>query len=141
MYLIQDDHFRLTLRSSAGPEPTSIYKVKFKRPDTPEPVAAGYPSALFPAGDFERKRAVVSWDAEIPEGTSLGIRARWWERGERNTLRAMPWPQLVDGKEGELEILGKGDYLQFYALFARFGHGYASPVIESVTISVESADR
>ena len=139
-YHIKDDLFRLTLRSTANPEPTSFYKVKFKRPDTPEPVAAGYPSALFPAGDLERKRVLVTWDADIPEGTDLGIRARWWERDERRNLNPLPWPGLVDGREKELEMLGKGDYVQFYALFARYGHGYASPVIKSVTISVEPAD-
>ena len=139
LYHVQDDEFPLILRSASSPDPTSFYKVKFKRSQINEPAAAGYPSALFPAGDFERKRAVISWDATIPPGTDLGLRARWWERDPQGKLRPFPWPRLVPGQQGELEILGKGDFVQFYAIFARYGHDYASPVIRSVTISIESA--
>ncbi|MFH1744043.1 MAG: C25 family cysteine peptidase, partial [bacterium] len=137
LHEIENDEFSCILRSSSNPNPTSFYRVRYKRPDTDDPVAAGYPSALFPAGDFGRKRATLSWDAVIPEGTDLSMRARWWESGPDGIPRSLPWPRLVPGSQGNLEILGKGAFIQFYALFTRHDHGTASPVIRGVTISIE----
>jgi len=136
-YRIVEDRFSFILRPAAGSPPISFYKVKFRRPPDAGPVAAGYSSALFPAGSFDRKRVQISWDAEIPEGTDLGVRARWCERDERGGLRHMPWMRPVSGAQGNLKIVGKGDYVQFYALFARHRHDLATSTIRSVTVQIE----
>jgi len=136
-YHIVEDRFSFILRPVTGSAPVSFYKVKFKRPSDGGPVAAGYSSALFPAGPFERKRVQLSWDAEIPEGTDLGVRARWCDRDEQGGLRHMPWMRFVPGAQGNLNIAGKGDYVQFYGLFARHRHDSATSTIRSVTIEIE----
>ncbi|HQO33705.1 MAG TPA: hypothetical protein PLG59_03525 [bacterium] len=49
----------------------------------------------------------------------------------------MPWMRPVSGAQGNLKIVGKGDYVQFYALFARHRHDLATSTIRSVTVQIE----
>ncbi len=136
-YQIRGDQFQIEFRPVPGGVSTSLGDVQFvRKPDQDTPVAAGYLSPYFPAPGSGGGPAIMNWDATIPEGTSMYVKARWVNQNPDGSLRFLPWASIIDGKEKKLSLIGKGDFFQYYVNFVRFTHDAATPVFSQVLISI-----
>lgn len=141
-YHIRDDQFILEFRPITGEKSTSIADVLFTRsPKEDTPVSGGYLSPYFPAAGSGGGSTELIWNAEIPEGTALQVKARWVMRGQDGSFRFLPWARIVEGQKGKLELPGKGDFFQYYVNFVRFTHDAATPKLRSLLISIPCRDE
>lgn len=135
-YTITDDSFVIEFKAVPGGYSTNIGDLKFiHNPDDTQPVSMGYLSPYFPASGVNGT-AELSWDADIPEGTELTLKARWAVKNPDGKLRFLPWSRTVSANETGLNAVGKGDYLQYYAEFKKPVTISLSPVLKRVSVSI-----
>ncbi|MBN2327226.1 MAG: hypothetical protein JXR73_08720 [Candidatus Omnitrophica bacterium] len=135
-YRIRDDQLLIELRPVIGGESTVIADIQFTRADNEQPISGGYLSPYLPAPGSGGGQAVMRWEAEIPEGTDLQFKARWVMSQKDGSFRFFPWARIVDGKEGRLQLPGRGDYFQYYVDFIRYANGAETPKLRSISISI-----
>ncbi len=135
-YHIRDDQFLLELRPVIGGISTSLGDIKFVRTELAKPVSAGYLSPYYPADGSGAGPAIISWNADIPKGTQMQVKARWVMKNKEGTLRFFPWARITNGEDGKLTLPGKGQFLQYYVNFIRFRTDSESPKLHSITVSI-----
>jgi len=135
-YDIQDDKFLLDFKSVTTRFPTSLGDVRYLRSLDNKPASGGYLSPFFSAEGSGSGPAVMSWEAEIPMGTNLTVKARWANQKEDESIGYLPWARTVHGGEGQLLLPGKGDYFQYYVSFIRETRDQITPVFRNVKIII-----
>ncbi len=134
---IENDTFLLDFKGVPGQESTSLGDVVFTHvEEEEEPISAGYLSPYYPAEGSGAGMTKITWEADIPEGTALNLRARWVNQNEDNSIRYLPWSRYIPGEEGELRIPGKGDFLQYYVNFICETQQSETPTFRNVTIVI-----
>ena len=88
--------------------------MKFIRTDSPRAntISTSYLSPYFPAPGTGAGISEMTWDAEVPEGTRLQLKARWVLQDEDGNIRYFPWAGITDGKAGT-RIPGR-NYFQYH---------------------------
>ncbi|RJP24278.1 MAG: hypothetical protein C4527_19060 [Candidatus Omnitrophota bacterium] len=135
-YSIMDDRFVIEFKAVPGGISSILEDIRFRRVKNNVPVAAGYLSPYFPAEGSGSGMVEMSWEADVPVNTDLIIKARWVQQSDSGELRFFPWARIVDGKEGKLNLSGKGKYFQYYALFTRNTHNAATPSLKNINITI-----
>ncbi len=137
-YEITDDTFMLDFRAVPGKYSTSLGDIRFVRSEKDAPSSCGYLSPYFPAAGSGSGPAVMTWDATIPEGTDLTVKARWVNRKNKTdgSVSYLPWARKFDGKDGKLILPGKGDFFQYYVSFVRETRDTRTPTFSNVKISI-----
>ena len=135
-YTITDDRFVIEFKAVPGGYSTNVGSLKFiHNPDDTQPVSMGYLSPYFPASGVNGV-AELTWEADIPEGTDLTLKARWAVKNPDGTLRFLPWSRTVSASDVGLKAVGKGDYLQYYATFKKPVSTIDSPVLKRISVSI-----
>ena len=133
---IRNDKFSIELRPVIGGFSTVVGDIKFVRVKNDKPVSAGYLSPYFPADGAGGGPTMLSWDAEIPEGTQMQVKARWVMRNKQGKLRFFPWARIAKGEDGKLSLPGKGQFFQYYVNFIRLGSGSETPKLRNIKVSI-----
>ncbi len=135
-YDIKNDEFNLEFNAVPGKYATNLGYIRFKCPTRDTPISAGYLSPYFPAEGSGQGQAEIKWEADIPERTSLSVKARWITRMPSGELKFLPWARIADGAKGQLQIPGQGTYFQYYISFTRPSYSGLTPSLRSVLISI-----
>lgn len=135
-YTIRNDLFTVEFTPVPGGGSTSIADIQFVRSDRESPISTGYLSPYFPATGSGIGPALMTWEAEVPEGAEMNVKARWVFQQEDGSLRFTPWARIVKGEEGRLQLPGKGNFFQYYVEFIRQRKGSDTALLSDITITI-----
>ena len=134
-YNLASDTFPIDFRGVNWPFATDLSDVRFVRADDDSPITTHYVSPYFPASDADGP-ATLTWEAEIPEGTNLTVRARWVRKREDGGLQFLPWASATPGQQGKLTVIGQGDYIQYSVVFTLNAPEFRSAAFGPAQLSI-----
>ncbi len=140
-YTIEDDTFVIEFKAVPGGFSTNVGDLRFIfAGEDNQTVSAGYLSPYFPAEGATGMPVQIKWDAEVPKQTALRLKARWVIQNPDGSLRFLPWARMVDAEEGEMKLMGKGDYVQYFAEFEKAVSTPNWPVLSQIRIAIPCKD-
>ncbi len=137
-YQITDDTFLIDFKPDRSTEQSVINRMKFIRTDSPRAntISTSYLSPYFPAPGTGAGITEMTWDAEVPEGTRLQLKARWVLQDEDGNIRYFPWAGITDGEKQVLRIPGRGNYFQYHVSMSRDIHDGRTPLLRNIQIKI-----